>query len=476
MACNYQVTSFDDSGVGTLRSAIIQSNSCSEVNTITFQVFATGTIALASTLPAVSGQLTIIGSGVERLTITGNGTQRLFTVSATGNLTLRNLTITGGRAAAVEAGGFLVLGTLAIERSVITGHVLTGTQNVQGAAGGAIMVRGGALTVTETTISGNRASAENGYARGAAIAVNGGSLTITRSALYDNSAEGQAEAAGGAVSVDNASSVIITNTTLARNAVSSNGARLGSALHANRVTSATLTNVTIADNTGAPALSPAMSQVTVRNSILARNPQGNCSARVTDGGFNLSSDATCVLNLQTSRNGVDPLLDPAGLRDNGGVTQTIALLPPSPAIDAGGSAICFTAAPRGPAGSDQRGMGHKRVCDAGAYEYQLIGQTTTLALVTPTPTSVGQPIVVVANVAVGAGPPAGGTISISSNGQEVVSGARLDTPITLPPLPSGTHTLVATYTPAPGEQLSVHHSEPVVVLIVAGPRRRPTRS
>ena len=33
--------------------------------------------------------------------------------------------------------------------------------------------------------------------------------------------------------------------------------------------------------------------------------------------------------------GVDPLLDPAGLQDNGGPTQTFALLPGSPALDAG---------------------------------------------------------------------------------------------------------------------------------------------
>ena len=33
--------------------------------------------------------------------------------------------------------------------------------------------------------------------------------------------------------------------------------------------------------------------------------------------------------------GVDPLLDPVGLQDHGGPTQTIALLPGSPAINAG---------------------------------------------------------------------------------------------------------------------------------------------
>ena len=40
--------------------------------------------------------------------------------------------------------------------------------------------------------------------------------------------------------------------------------------------------------------------------------------------------------------GVDPRLDPAGLRDYGGPTQTIALLPGSPAVLLVGKRSCPT--------------------------------------------------------------------------------------------------------------------------------------
>ena len=60
-------------------------------------------------------------------------------------------------------------------------------------------------------------------------------------------------------------------------------------------------------------------------------------------------------------------LDPAGLKDNGGPTDTIAILSPSAAIDAGDDAVC-AAAPV--SGLDQRG--HFRPagshCDIGAFE------------------------------------------------------------------------------------------------------------
>ena len=65
--------------------------------------------------------------------------------------------------------------------------------------------------------------------------------------------------------------------------------------------------------------------------------------------------------------GVDPVFGP--LADNGGPTQTMALLPGSPAIDAGSNALI----PRGVT-TDQRGPGIARIfngtVDIGAYEVQ----------------------------------------------------------------------------------------------------------
>ena len=78
-------------------------------------------------------------------------------------------------------------------------------------------------------------------------------------------------------------------------------------------------------------------------------------------GHNLDTDGTCGLRDPSDLNGVDPLLGP--LANNGGFTQTQALLAGSPAIDAGQR---FS-------GSDQRGLPRFQGAssDAGAYEVQL---------------------------------------------------------------------------------------------------------
>jgi hypothetical protein len=80
------------------------------------------------------------------------------------------------------------------------------------------------------------------------------------------------------------------------------------------------------------------STAVLRNTIVGNNTGGNCHGTVISRGYNLSSDDTCRLDLEGDRNGLDPLLGP--LSDNGGLTQTQALLPDSPAIDAGNPTGC----------------------------------------------------------------------------------------------------------------------------------------
>jgi hypothetical protein len=98
------------------------------------------------------------------------------------------------------------------------------------------------------------------------------------------------------------------------------------------------------------------------NTLLATNtPGGNCIGTINDAGHNLSSDGTCAFTNTGSLNNTDPKL--AALADNGGPTLTMALLPGSPAIDAGDTA----AAPP----TDQRGQPRPvgPAADIGAYEY-----------------------------------------------------------------------------------------------------------
>jgi hypothetical protein len=107
------------------------------------------------------------------------------------------------------------------------------------------------------------------------------------------------------------------------------------------------------------------------NTLLAMNG-GNCSGSVTDGGHNLSSDGTCHFTGIGSLNNIDPKLGP--LADNGGPTPTMALLPGSPAIDAGDNG----AAPP----TDQRGFPRPAglAADIGAYEFGFVMPTVAISL------------------------------------------------------------------------------------------------
>ena len=93
---------------------------------------------------------------------------------------------------------------------------------------------------------------------------------------------------------------------------------------------------------------------------------------MTSHGYNLSSDGSCRFNHTGDLNNHDPLLGP--LQNNGGPTETMALLPGSPAIDGGNRSGC-TDSQGHLLKTDQRGMPRpdkedSSGCDMGAYERQ----------------------------------------------------------------------------------------------------------
>jgi hypothetical protein len=104
------------------------------------------------------------------------------------------------------------------------------------------------------------------------------------------------------------------------------------------------------------------------NSIIANNPAGNCFSlsRPIVGHNNLESGTatTCGTNSLLA----NPMLGP--LTNNGGPTQTLALLAGSPAIDTADNTICQTLPPNGAGKLDQRGVARPQGngCDIGAFE------------------------------------------------------------------------------------------------------------
>src|SRR5208282_5959284 len=106
----------------------------------------------------------------------------------------------------------------------------------------------------------------------------------------------------------------------------------------------------------------------------------NCCAETNgaSGGYNISDDDSCGFGTSTGANGqtlgdnVTPLLDPNGLENNGGPTETLALQSGSPTSGSGNPAIAAIPATNCPA-TDQRGAlrpapGYN-ACDIGAFEY-----------------------------------------------------------------------------------------------------------
>lgn len=114
--------------------------------------------------------------------------------------------------------------------------------------------------------------------------------------------------------------------------------------------------------TGYPPL--LMSATIVANNRAQFSKQQNGSGQMTSLGFNLESGTDCAFStLSTDHQNTDPLLDPTGLQNNGGSTQTIALQSGSPAIGAVPIHMCPPIDQRGylcPAGLS--------FCDIGAYQ------------------------------------------------------------------------------------------------------------
>ena len=136
-----------------------------------------GDIVLSAPLPAIRGRVTIHGAGHS---ISGNDAQRIFDVNG-GALTLSNVTLTGGKATESEGGAIRMRNgaEVTIENSTLSANTAL--------HGGAIATSGGSdrLTISESHFSGNSAEQSAGaiYARGGVVNITGGSF-VKNCALY----------------------------------------------------------------------------------------------------------------------------------------------------------------------------------------------------------------------------------------------------------------------------------------------------
>ncbi len=315
----------------SLREAIIAANALAGADTIT--------------LPA----------GIYTLTIPGAGED----AAATGDLDITaDLTINGAGAATTIIDGN---GAVLFDRVV---HILAGTtvtisgltiQNglpLTPGSGGGIFSQGSALILTNSTVSGNTAFHGGGI-------WNSGMVTLNSSTVSGNSASGGI--GGGIVNVG-IGTLTLNNSTVSGNSIPSGG---GGGIF-NFGGTVTLNNSTVNDNSGGSGggIYIYSGAASLKNTIVANSSSGgNCAGSITSLGHNLSSDATCAFAGPGDLNNTNPLLGP--LANNGGPTETHALLAGSPAIDAVPLASCTVS-------TDQRGVSRPQgaACDIGAYEVE----------------------------------------------------------------------------------------------------------
>jgi hypothetical protein len=140
-----------DSGAGSLRDTLAAAQSG---DTIVFDPSLTQeTITLNSGPIALSSNLTIDGPGANLLAISGNSASQLFTLSGSAQVTIANLTLTGGMAS--KGGAILIDGTAAL---TLDSDILSGNQAVGDANGGAVD-NYQTMTIANSLFTGNSAVA-----------------------------------------------------------------------------------------------------------------------------------------------------------------------------------------------------------------------------------------------------------------------------------------------------------------------------
>jgi CSLREA domain-containing protein len=271
--------------------------------------------------------------------------------------TIVGSTISGNTAAGSGGGVYAREADVALTQSTVR-------NNVAGLHGGGVYGRAAVgvrpytifkdMSITASTISGNSAGSAISTAGGGGIFSRGFNLAVASSTVSGNAIVGQFASGGGVF--NHYGNPIVANSTIHGNSA---GQRGGGLFLYGGV--ATARHTIVAGNTGntftAGRPHDVLGAIALTHSLLGVD----AGATITDNGGNLIGTATAP---------IDPLLAP--LADNGGPTQTHALLLGSPAINRGD--LSAVAGVNGVPEFDQRGEPFGRVIggriDIGAFELQ----------------------------------------------------------------------------------------------------------
>jgi len=352
----------------------------------------TGTITLTSALPAIATDMTLTGPGASQLTVSGNNSFRVFyiTLSGPGIVNFSGLTISNGLATMNVGGGIYNEHDATVNLSDST---ISNNNAVLG--GGLANSSSGPFTVTNSTVINNSAGTAGGIYNGL------GPFNVINSTLTNNTAGGAGSGNGGGINTGSGT-LNVVNSTFHNNGAAGGGG----AIYKNGSGSITVTNSTFSNNSassGGGINNQSGNPPQIRNTIIALNSsvsgpdvfgsftsQGHNLIGMNDGssGFTAGTSNPNGDLVGTVTTPINPMLAP--LANNGGPTQTRALLQGSTAIDAGDNCVLANSCVPALASAitnDQRGTGFGRAVDGngdvsatvdiGAYEFQGILVTNT---------------------------------------------------------------------------------------------------
>ena len=342
--------------VVALIAAINAANANGEDDTINLEA---GTYSLTTVdneidgqngLPLITSAITINGAGADHTVIEPAADAccfLIFHIANSGVLTINDLTIANGE------GGLLNRGLSILNFSVVRDNSGVGVENT------------GNLALVSSTVSGN----VNADANGGGIS-NSGSLSLFSSTVSGNLTDG-----GGGIFMGGGHLSVVNSTVSGNHSLDPNGDSIlvrGGTTH--------VVHSTVSGFDEAISIESQDAKLTLNHALIVgdcrldnpdtlisfgRNLVGAGSGCPSDGPGDITMNPTEVFTR---------VLGP--LQDNGGPTETHALLAGSPAIDAG-EAVC-TNADGDPLTSDQRGALRPQdgdgdgitTCDIGAFELQ----------------------------------------------------------------------------------------------------------
>lgn len=279
------------------------------------------------------------------------------------DIIINNSTISGNSTLNDEGGAFWSgYANVEINNSTISG-------NSSDTDGGAVWASGGTLTINNSTISGNTSADEGG-----GLYIGNSTATITNSTISNNTAT---NGSGGGIRGANSQIEIVNSTISGNTAANGNGGGIDGSNGWSGAATVQLTNSTVVNNTAITGGGIYEGSATSNNSIIADNTatvaNPDVSGTFTSNGTNLIGDLTGSTGFNANEEltiPIEQVLDTT-LVDNGGPTQTHALVADSPAIDAGSNDVAPT--------TDQRILNRVDTADIGAFEYGALPDLTIVS-------------------------------------------------------------------------------------------------